>query len=143
MAATASSPAPAQPYPDFVIQPDAAAYFEAASQGRLLLKFCGACVSCHFYPRRLCPFCGSAETEWRESKGRGTIYSFTILRRGTPEPFAPVYVRLEEGPIVVGKAIDMSFESIAIGQRVRAVFVDAAPNHPPLLAFRPETDSPR
>ena len=48
-------------------------YFEAATSGKLLLKYCNACNQYHHYPRALCPFCFSDQTEWKESKGTGTI----------------------------------------------------------------------
>ena len=47
-------------------------FFDAAAQGTLMLKKCGACGQAHHYPRAICPFCASDRTEWITAAGRGT-----------------------------------------------------------------------
>ena len=37
----------------------------------------------------LCPFCGSERTEWKDATGRGTIYSYSVMRR-VPVPYGSV-----------------------------------------------------
>ena len=44
-------------------------FWEAAAQGKLLLKKCRACGEAHYYPRALCPFCGSDRTDWQPASG--------------------------------------------------------------------------
>ena len=63
--------------------PETAPFWEAAAEGKLLVKTCTACGRAHHYPRPICPFCGSDRTEWTESPGRGVIYSFSVMRRAT------------------------------------------------------------
>ena len=46
-------------------------YFEAAAQGRLLIKKCGDCGEIHFHPRGICPFCLSDKVSWQDAKGTG------------------------------------------------------------------------
>jgi hypothetical protein len=55
-------------------------FFEAATKGKLLVKFCNDCGQYHHYPRALCPFCFSDKTEWKEATGAGTIYSYSVTR---------------------------------------------------------------
>ena len=93
----------ATPYQERKISPPQlnegdAPYFEAATQGKLLVKYCNDCKQYHHYPRPLCPFCFSDKTEWREAKGTGTVYSFSITRVPGPIPYAIAYVTLDEGP---------------------------------------------
>ena len=95
-------------------------YFDAAAQGRLLLKRCVACTEFHYYPRTLCPFCFSERTEWREAAGTGTIYSFTVMRHGTA--FAAAYVTLQEGVTMLTNLVDCDLAALRIGQTVRVVF---------------------
>ena len=58
-------------------------FWDATAEGRLLLKRCdGRCGTVIWYPRSICPVCGSLETSWFEASGRGTIYSCTVTRRG-------------------------------------------------------------
>src|SRR5262245_27010674 len=80
--------------------PETMRYWEAAAEGKLLLKQCNACGEYHFYPRALCPFCFSDKTEWREAAGTATIYSFSVTRRAEV-PYAIAYVTLAEGPRMV------------------------------------------
>jgi uncharacterized protein len=104
--------------------PETEAYWEAAAQGKLLLKHCSACNAYHFYPRVICPFCFSDKTEWREAAGTGTIYSFSVTRR-TDVPYAIAYVTLREGPTMMSNIVDCDLDAIRIGQRVRLVFKPA------------------
>jgi len=104
--------------------PETARYWEAAAQGKLLLKHCAACGADHFYPRALCPFCFSEKTEWREAAGTGTIYSFSVMRRAEL-PYAIAYVTLAEGPTMMTNIVDCDLDAIRIGQPVRLVFKPA------------------
>lgn len=99
-------------------------FWNAAKEGRLLLKHCDACGRNHWYPRALCPFCWSHRTNWLESKGEGEIYSFTVMRRAKV-PYALACVKLNEGPTLMTNVVTDDFDTLAIGQRVRVVFGDA------------------
>ena len=44
-------------------------YFEAAAQGRLLVKKCADCGEVHYYPRGICPFCLSEAAMLSQSFG--------------------------------------------------------------------------
>jgi uncharacterized OB-fold protein len=97
-------------------------YFDAAAKGKLLVKRCAACGEFHFYPRAVCPHCFSDRTEWHEATGNGTIYSYSVMRRGVPVPYAIAYVTLEEGVTILTNIIDCDLDAIRIGQKVKAVF---------------------
>ncbi|HKT19231.1 MAG TPA: Zn-ribbon domain-containing OB-fold protein [Stellaceae bacterium] len=111
---------PIQPPSPF---PETAPYWQAAAEGKLLLKRCAACGAYHFYPRVLCPFCFSA-TEWRAAAGTGIIYSFSVMRRAAI-PYAIAYVTLAEGPTMMTNIVDCDLDAIRIGQKVRVVFKPA------------------
>lgn len=96
-------------------------YWDAAREGRLLLKHCADCGRHHFYPRAICPHCFSDNTRWQDSAGLGTIYSFSVMRR-VPQPYAIAYVTLDEGVTMMSAIVDCDFDRLAIGQRVKAVF---------------------
>ncbi len=97
-------------------------YFQAAVQGKLLVRYCTACSKYHHYPRQHCPFCHSDKTEWREGKGTGTIYSYTVARQSGPVPYALAYVTLDEGPTMMTNIVDCDLDSVRIGQKVSVVF---------------------
>jgi uncharacterized OB-fold protein len=126
---------PERIFPAPELNPEIAPFFAAAAAGRFLLKRCLDCGETHFYPRAHCPFCLSANTEWRDASGRGEIYSFTILRRA-PIPFAAAYVALAEGPRILTNLVDCDFDTLAIGQAVRVVFKPTE-GGPPIPVFTP------
>jgi hypothetical protein len=117
------------------VTPEIRPFWEAAAQGRLLIKYCTACNQPHHYPRSLCPFCGSERTEWREASGRGTIYSFSIMRR-VEAPYAIAYVTLEEGVTMMTNITGCDLDAIRIGQSVRVAFTPSE-GGPPVPMFTP------
>jgi uncharacterized protein len=116
--------------------PENQPFFDAASAGKLLVKRCRACGEAHHYPRALCPFCFSDDTEWRESTGRGTIYTFSVSRKVGPTPFAIAYVTLGEGVSMMTNIVDCDLDAIRIGQAVRVVF-KPTDGGPPVPMFTP------
>jgi uncharacterized OB-fold protein len=117
------------------VLPETKPFWDAAAQGRLMIKYCTACHQPHHYPRSICPFCGSDATEWRPASGRGTIYTYSIMRR-VPEPYAIAYVTLEEGPTMMTNIVDCDLDSVRIGQAVRVVF-KPTDGGPPVPMFAP------
>lgn len=107
------------------VTPTTKPYWDAASDGRLVVKFCTDCGRAHFYPRDMCPHCGSVKTEWRDATGRGTVYSYTVMRR-VPEPYALAYVTLEEGVTLLTNIVDCDLDAIKVGGSVKAVFKASA-----------------
>jgi uncharacterized OB-fold protein len=97
------------------------AFWDAANEGRFLIKHCTGCDAPHFYPRAVCPHCFSTATEWRESPGRGVIYAFSVMRR-VPRPYAIAYVTLDEGITVMTNIVDCDLDRLAIGQHVKVAF---------------------
>lgn len=107
------------------VWPEAKPYWDAAAEGRLMIKRCRRCDERYFYPRPLCPFCMSDETEWLESSGRGTIYSFTVTARAPVFPI-PAMISLDEGPVMMSAIIDTDPGEVSIGHRVRVAFSPTA-----------------
>lgn len=98
-------------------------YFNAAAEGRLMVKKCGDCGKFHHYPRGVCPHCGSSNVAWTQAKGTGTIYSATLTRRAGPVPYMLAYVTLDEGPTMMTNIVDCGdLEAVKIGQRVTVTF---------------------
>src|SRR2546422_5475776 len=94
--------APERKIPAPEANPETKPFWDAAAEGRLLLKKCVTCGQVHFYPRAICPFCGSDKTEWVTASGRGTVYSYSVMRRG-PIPHAPAHLTPPEGGAMMTK----------------------------------------
>ena len=105
-----------------IVNAESQPFWDAAQERKLLFKHCGACGKSHFFPRTLCPFCFSDETEWREASGTGTLYAHSTLRRGAPEPYTLAYVTLAEGPHMLTNIVDGEDSALTIGQAVKLVF---------------------
>jgi uncharacterized protein len=112
------------------------AFWDAAKDNRFVVPFCTACGKAHWYPRAVCPFCDSGKVEWRAASGRGTIYTFSVMRRAK-EPYAIAYVTLVEGPTMMTNIVDCDFDALRIGQKVSVVFAPTE-DGPPVPMFRPD-----
>ena len=110
-------------------------FWDAAQEGKFLIKRCNACGEPHWYPRTICPFCHSSDTSWQESKGEGAIYTFSVMRRNTPVPYAIGYVTLDEGISLLTNFIDCDFDGLKIGQRVKIKWSGTGEGNPPVFTF--------
>ncbi|MCC7081191.1 MAG: Zn-ribbon domain-containing OB-fold protein [Burkholderiales bacterium] len=108
--------------PDPVLNVGDAHYFEAAGQGKLLLKKCKDCNEVHHFPRGICPFCFSTRVDWVEAKGTGTIYTYSVTRRAGPIAYCIAYVTLDEGISVLTNIVDCDLDTVKIGQKVKLTF---------------------
>ena len=115
--------------------PETKRVFEAAEPGKLLVPRCNACGKSHWYPPGICPHCFSQDLSWNEASGRGTVYSFSVMKRAEV-PYAIAYVTLEEGPTMMTNIVDSDLDKIRIGQNVRLVF-KPSDGGPPVPMFTP------
>jgi uncharacterized OB-fold protein len=139
-------PSSGQPSPQISPSPDAVPFWDGCRDGKLVLPRCRACDRFFFYPRSVCPRCGSRDIDWIPVSGAGTLHSFCIQHHsGVPgyvgaTPFVTALVDLAEGPrmmsLLVGAGTDP--ESIRIGSAVRVVFIEG--DSWPLPAFEPLDD---
>jgi uncharacterized OB-fold protein len=110
---------------DPTASPEHRPFREAARAGRFVIPACRSCAKAHWYPRGRCPFCFSAEIDWKEASGEGVIYSYSVMRRASP-PHAIAYVTLAEGPSVLTSIVDSDFAHLKIGAAVRLVMRQVA-----------------
>ena len=125
-----------RPIPAPAVTLESKPFFDAAAEGKFLIKRCTACGEAHWYPRAMCPFCHSDKTVWEESKGEGVVYSFSIMRKSPTGPYALAYVTLDEGPNVMTNIVDVAPDDLKIGQRVK-VRLQPTEGGPPVPVFVP------
>lgn len=100
------------------------AHFEAGcARGVLLYQWDPAAERAVFYPRV------DAGLEWRESKGRGTVYSATTIRPRGEEPRGIALIDLDEGFRMMSR---VRAEHVEIGMRVLVDFEEGVPVFDPL-----------
>jgi uncharacterized OB-fold protein len=115
------APAPSRRIPAPRVLPESLAFWEAANDGRLILKQCKTCGEFHHYPRDICPHCLSTDTEWVESAGTGTVYSFSTMGAGEAA-YTLAFVTLDEGVTLLTNLVDCNPAEVVIGRRVKVSF---------------------
>jgi hypothetical protein len=116
------------PVADLETQP----YWDAAKQGKLLIKRCRSCGRAYFYPRNHCPRCWSTDTEWIEASGEGTVYTFTVVYQNDLPPFRDrlpyvvAIVELAEGVRMTTNIDGVAPENVRCGMPVRIAFREEA-----------------
>jgi uncharacterized OB-fold protein len=118
---------------DHTVDGEMSAFWNSAGEGVLLVPKCDACGKAHWYPRPFCPFCASQSVTWHRASGRGTIYSYSVLRRSA-KPFCIAYVTLEEGPTMLTNILASSFDAVRVGEAVKVQF-DNCGGERPMPAF--------
>lgn len=86
--------------------------------GELGFQRCRGCGEAVFYPRVICPLCGSDALVWETSGGRGTVYATTAIHRRNADPYNVALVDLDEGFRMMSRIEGIDAEEVAIGQRV-------------------------
>lgn len=109
-------------------QPWSEKFWEGTKEGKLLIQSCKECDSRIFYPRKFCPECWSADLDWIEASGRGSVFTFsTAYDMVEPKfmdelPYTLAYVDLEEGVRLMTRIVDCKPEDITFGMAVEVVF---------------------
>ncbi len=100
------------------VEAPAVTYRRYLENGKLGYQRCADCSAAVFYPRVLCPVCGSRALEWRESAGRGTVYATTAVHSRNRDPRNVVLVDLDEGFRMMSRVEDVPAEEVEIGTKV-------------------------
>ncbi len=107
-------------------------------EGVIKIQCCESCNRFVFYPRWLCPACGSSRLNWRDVSGEGEVYSTTTMRRRPQDggDYNVAIVTLKEGVRLMTRVDADPDEVVRIGMPVMAKIVDG-PAQELLLAFTP------
>ena len=115
-----------------------ATYISHLEKGELAYQFSPEANRAVFFPRVLCPFTGSDKLEWRVSKGRGTVYSTTVVYPAEGSPFNVALVDVEEGFRLMSRVEDIAPDAVKIGMRVKFRVHQQGGEEPPIPVFTPE-----
>ena len=112
------------PRPDL----DTQAFWDGCAEGRFLVPRCRACGATRWPPGPMCPECQSTETDWLDSSGRGTVYSWIVATHPVDPvlvdqvPYVVALVDLEEGVRVVGNVEGCDPGEVTAGMAVELFF---------------------
>ena len=102
-------------------------FWDACHQGRLLLQYCKDSGKYQWYPRPVSLYTGKRNLEWREVKGTGTLYSWTVTFSAWPGhenrvPYICAYVELDEGVRMLCNLLNCEAAELHMGMRVHLVW---------------------
>jgi uncharacterized protein len=113
-----------------ITQPWSEEFWRGTKQHKFLVQHCNDCGQNIFYPRKFCPYCWSDKLSWVESKGKGKLFSYTVVLSGVEAAFAPdipyilALVDLDEGIRVISRMVQCKPENLACDMRVEVVYED-------------------
>ena len=121
----AEKKAPSRPLPK-LNELDTGEFWQATANKEFRYQQCANCGTIMWHPRAHCTGCVDGDLRWKVSAGKGTIYSFSVVRLSyhsffrTKVPYAVAYVDLDEGPRFLTNVtgIDDPLTDIHVGQRV-------------------------
>jgi hypothetical protein len=108
-----------------------APWFEAAAQGKLLLQRDPVTGKPQFYPRGHVLGAPEREPEWFQASGRGTLHTFTVVKRSLHKqfavPFTIAIVDLEEGVRMTSWIVDVPEDQLRCDMPLKVVFREIHP----------------
>ncbi|MEB4209709.1 Zn-ribbon domain-containing OB-fold protein [Mycobacterium sp. 94-17] len=106
--------------------PTSRPFWDGCREAKLRYQRCAECGEANFPPVDNCRNCMSDKLGWRTSRGRGEVYSWTVVYRPvTAEfaaPYAPAIVTLREGYQMLTNIVGLKPEALRVGLRVRVEF---------------------
>ncbi len=126
------------PIPDETSKP----FFDGARQHTLLLQHCTSCGAVMWPVKPRCDNCWSADLQWLQASGKGTLYSFTLMHQvlhpgfAGDVPYNIAEVDLEEKLRIITSIIGCSNTELQIGMPLEVAFDDIT-DEVSLLKFKP------
>ena len=99
----------------------------ALAEGQFLIQKCDDCGQHIYFPREVCPHCGSDAVQFVSPSGQGTVYAVTTVRRKPADggDYNVSLIDLDEGPRLMSRVDNLKPDDVKIGQRVTARVVVA------------------
>ena len=104
---------------------DTREFWQATKDKEFRYQQCDNCETIVFYPRRHCTGCTRGSLTWKVSAGKGTVYTFSVVRQSYHPyfrnlvPYCVAWIDLDEGPRILSNVIGVAPEEVSIGQRVQ------------------------
>src|SRR5699024_5212084 len=88
-------------------------------EGKLTFQRCDGCGKAVFFPRVLCPQCGSDQLRWQAATGTGTVYSTTMNHPRNQDPGNISLVDLDDGFRTMSSVSGVAASEVSIGLRLK------------------------
>ena len=107
--------------------PLSAPHWDGCRDGELRVQRCGDCGTYVFIPQPACTQCFSEKLEWVTTRGRGRVYSYTVVHRPVQPQFKVPYViailEFDEGFHMMSNLIGLEPDAVEIGMEVEVEYV--------------------
>ncbi len=110
-------------------------FWTAAAQHRLVCQKCKSCGTLRNPPAPFCKVCQSQAVEWVELSGKGTVYTFTVVRHppipqlaeAVPYVIAEVELAEAKNLLITTNIVNTDPNKVRIGMPVKVVWDETAP----------------
>lgn len=103
-------------------------FWDHAVRRELVCQRCSLCGTRFFTPKMACPSCLSVQWTWVQSRGEGTVYSYTVCHRppgpGFEVPYVLAIVDLEDGWSLLTNIVGCDAAAVRIGMEVRVAWLE-------------------
>jgi uncharacterized OB-fold protein len=114
-----------------VVDPESRPFWEACRRHELSIPQCLSCGQTRFPPTTFCPHCQSSDTKWLAASGRGTVFSWIVVRHPVPKevyapdvPYVVAIVQLAEGVRMVANLEQCDPDAVSADMPVSIGFRD-------------------
>ncbi len=99
-----------------------ARYQAELDQGQFLIQQCASCARHIYFPREICPHCGSDQLALVAPSGLGTVHAVTTVRRKADlgGDYNVSLIDLDEGVRLMSRVDNLPPAEVKIDQRVKA-----------------------
>ena len=115
------------PSPDNESRP----FWEGLKEHKFLVQSCGECGRNRYPATTYCPQCQSDRVKWIESTGKGSVFSWIVVRHPIPKeaygsevPYVTALIDLDENVRIVSNIVGCDVMAIAGGMRVQIGYDD-------------------
>ncbi|MGI9523800.1 MAG: Zn-ribbon domain-containing OB-fold protein [Hyphomicrobiaceae bacterium] len=112
-------------------------YLDYIADGKFMIQRSKSTGAYIHYPRAITPGTGTADLEWVEASGEGTVYASTVNRQ-RPEKggdYNIALIDLMEGPRMMSRVVGVPPTEVRVGMKVRAKI--STINNTPAVVFEP------
>ncbi len=117
---------PGRPVP--FVDADNRPFYDGCARGELWMQRCAETGRYQFYPRPCSVYTGG-RVEWVKCVGKGTVHTFSVIRRNYPEPYfealtpyVVAIIDLGEGVRMMSNVTGCTPEEVKIGMKVEVYF---------------------
>jgi hypothetical protein len=112
-----------------VEDPDSTPFWRGCLQNKFLIQHCEQCAKPRYPASSVCPHCQEKKFTWKESSGKGLIYSWIVVRHPVPRdvyendvPYVVALIDLEEGVRIASNVVGCDPDDVYAAMPLQVIF---------------------